>query len=84
MKEGKRMKEEKKMSYEEFRDIIRETLEKNPEGLAWKEIKRLANLQQKVPNNRWVRRLEGDIGLVRKEEIRQQEVKRTIWRLEGK
>lgn len=77
------MREKNKMSYEEFRDAIKETLEKNPEGLSWKEIKHLANLQQKVPNNRWVRWLERDIGLVRKEDVRRQEVKRTIWRLRG-
>jgi len=75
---------EEKKAYDEFRDIIKETLEKNPKGLAWKEIKRLGNLQQKVPNNKWVRQLEKDIRLERKEEKRQQEVKRTIWRLKNK
>jgi hypothetical protein len=54
------------MTYEEFVKIIREELEKEPKGLSWADIKkRRPELYQKVPNNRWVRNLESEIGLVR-------------------
>lgn len=64
------------MSYEEFRDRIRNVLKSEPEGLTWTEIRKRANLYQKFPNNKWVRRLEEDIGLTR------EKVKgRPIWKL---
>ena len=70
-------KKEEKMSYEEFRDRIRKVLESEPKGLTWTEIRKKANLYQKWPNNKWVRRMDKDIGLIR------EKVKgRTIWRLQ--
>jgi len=71
-----KMEEGKKMSYEEFKDKIEEVLKGESEGLTWTEIKERANLQQKVPNNMWVKMMESDIGLVREKRER-----RTIWRL---
>ena len=50
-------------SYEDFRDVIRQTLEGR--RLAWTEIRTTAKLPQLFPNNQWVRRLEKDIGLER-------------------
>lgn len=66
-----------KMTYEEFKKIIKEELEKEPKGLSWTEIKkRRHELYQKVPNNLWVRTLEREIGLT-KEKVET----KTIWRL---
>ena len=62
-------------SYEFFRRRVRETLSGNK--LTWTEIRTAARLPQKLPNNRWVRRLEDDIGLVREREHGVQ-----FWRLE--
>lgn len=65
-----------KMSYKEFRDIIQNVLKTEPNGLTWTEIRKRANLYQKFPNNRWVHKLEDDIGLIR------EKVKgRPIWKL---
>lgn len=70
-------KNPKKMTYEEFKEVIREELEKEPKGLTWTQIKqRRPELYQRVPNNLWVRLMERDIGL-----IRQKKGVKTIWRL---
>ena len=50
-------------SYEDFRNVIRQTLEGR--RLTWTEIRTTAKLPQLFPNNQWVRRLEKDIGLER-------------------
>ena len=52
------------ISYEEFQEKIRCTLD---DGIprTWTEIRTTAKLPQKFPNNIWVRRMEQDIGLVR-------------------
>jgi len=66
----------KKMTYEEFKQIIKEELEKAPNGLTWTQIReRRPELYQRFPANQWVRRLEKDIGLVR-ERIKG----RTVWK----
>jgi len=67
----------KEMTYEEFKAIIKEELEKAPEGLTWTQIrKRRLELYQRWPANQWVRQMEKDIGLIR------ERVKGTpIWRL---
>lgn len=68
-----------KMTYEEFKKIIKEELEKEAAGLSWTEIKsRRSELYQKVPNNLWVRTLESDIGL-----MREKVGLKTIWRLKA-
>lgn len=54
-----------KMPYEEFRDKIRRTLQYNDKGMTWTRIRSSLKLDQVVPNNKWVRRLEKDIGLMR-------------------
>jgi len=65
------------MSYEEFKQIIKETLEKAPNGLTWTQIReRRPKLYQKFPANQWVRRMEKDIGLIR---IRK--AGKTLWSL---
>ena len=36
--------------------------------LTWTEVRTMARLPQAFPNNQWVRRMETDIGLVRRRE----------------
>lgn len=72
-------KKPEKMTYEEFKKIVKEEIEKVPKGLTWTEIKtRRSEFHQKVPNNLWVRMLESDIGLIRKKRLDG----KTVWRLE--
>ena len=52
------------LTYEEFRDKIRETLQ-NMNSITWTEIRTIARLPQAFPNNKWVHRLEIDISLKR-------------------
>jgi hypothetical protein len=67
----------KKMTYEEFGQIVKKELEKAPDGLTWSEIrKRRPELYQRFPANQWVRRMEKDIGLTRSIVAG-----KTIWRL---
>lgn len=56
---------EQATSYEKFKTKIEAILKAEPEGLTWTEIKQRLNLPQRVPNNRWVRQMEEDIGLIR-------------------
>lgn len=51
--------------YEKFRDSVRNTLLAVAVPMTWTEIRAKAEFKQKFPNNRWVRRMENDIGLVR-------------------
>ena len=50
--------------YERFRDPIEMILKEAKEPLTWTEIKEKAGFQQRVPNNKWVKWMEEDIGLV--------------------
>jgi len=52
------------LTYENFRDKIEDVLKKSP-VMTWTEIRTLAKLPEKFPNNKWVHRLETDIGLKR-------------------
>lgn len=52
------------LTYENFRDTIRESLKQSGPS-TWTEIRTLAKLPEKFPNNKWVHRLEKDIGLKR-------------------
>ena len=52
------------LTYENFRDRIKETL-KQSGSLTWTEIRTVAKLPEKFPNNKWVHQLERDIGLKR-------------------
>jgi uncharacterized protein YeaO (DUF488 family) len=61
-------KEQKKKDitiYEEFKNSIKSILERYPNGLTWTQIRDKMNYFQKFPNNKWTRKLEFDIGLVR-------------------
>jgi len=52
------------LTYDTFRDKIKQVLRKSG-SLTWTEIRTNAKLPQAFPNNKWVRRLEVDIGLKR-------------------
>lgn len=56
-------KNKEEVLYEEFRDSIKNLLQRHPSGLTWTQIRDKLNLPQKVPNNIWVSRLKKDIGL---------------------
>lgn len=67
----------KKMTYEEFVQIIKEELKISPDGLTWSQIReRRPELYQRFPANQWVRQMEKDIGLTRTKKKG-----KTIWRL---
>jgi DNA-directed RNA polymerase subunit RPC12/RpoP len=53
------------LTYENFSNKIAQTLKSSSGPLTWTEIRTLAGLPQKFPNNEWVRRMERDIGLKR-------------------
>lgn len=53
-----------KMPYPEFRDKVKQTLQYS-DGLTWTQIREKLKLDQVVPNNKWVRQMEKDIGLMR-------------------
>jgi DNA-directed RNA polymerase subunit RPC12/RpoP len=53
------------MTYDDFSDKIRGTLEVAEGPLSWTEIRTKAALPQLFPNNQWVHRLEHDIRLRR-------------------
>ena len=67
MKKGeiKKMRQNPMVQYERFEEEIKSLLDENPEGLTWTEIKKSTNFPQKVPNNKWVKKLEEKIGLKR-------------------
>ena len=53
-------------NYEDFKVAIEGTLRTAGQELTWTEIRTLARLPQKFPNNQWVHKLEVDIALRRK------------------
>ena len=55
------------LTYEDFRDKIQDTLKKSG-PITWTEIRTIAKLPEKFPNNKWVHRMEQDIGLKRNKE----------------
>jgi hypothetical protein len=57
-----------RMSYDDFKAKIANTLKDASRPLTWTEIRTLASLPQLFPNNQWVHRMEKDIGLIRKRE----------------
>jgi hypothetical protein len=56
------------LTYEDFRDRIKNVMEEAGKDLTWTEIRTIAQLPQKFPNNQWVHRLEQDIGLKREKD----------------
>jgi hypothetical protein len=66
-----------KMSYEEFRNKVKETLQYQDNGMTWSQIRGKLKLDQVVPNNKWVWQLQKDIGL---ERLKQKD-NQIIWRI---
>jgi len=54
------------MTYDDFKDKIKETIVSSKQPLTWTEIRTTAKLPQAFPNNQWVHRMEKDIALQRK------------------
>src|SRR5690349_1281049 len=48
-------------TYEQFRDAVKSTIGGGGGPLTWTEIRTIAKLPQKFPNNQWVHQLEADI-----------------------
>jgi len=63
--------------YERFKTEIRRILRKAKQPMTWTEIKEAGGFRQKVPNNKWVKWMEEDIGLTR-EKTREG---RVVWKL---
>jgi hypothetical protein len=55
------------MRYMDFRDSIKNKLIKYPAGLTWRELKKSLDLPYNQPCPEWIKSLEGEIGLERKE-----------------
>jgi hypothetical protein len=55
-------------SYDDFSSKIANVLRGAGKPLTWTEIRTTGALPQAFPNNQWVRRMEQDIGLVRRRE----------------
>lgn len=53
-----------KLTYPQFRDEVRRVLQYS-DGLTWTQVRNQLKLDQVVPNNKWVRQMEKDIGLQR-------------------
>lgn len=58
-------RKEAAMTYEAFAKKIAEAITEAAQPLTWTEVRTIARLPQAFPNNKWVRRLESDIGLKR-------------------
>ena len=54
------------MTYVEFKQSIGSKLRKNSPGMTWNELKTALDLPYERPCPEWVRRLEKEIGLVRR------------------
>lgn len=56
------------MRYIDFKIQIQQALREHPEGFTWVELKAHLDLPYQTPCPEWVKRLEEDIGLVRRRE----------------
>ena len=55
-------------SYDDFKSAVEATIKQSSESLTWTEIRTIAGLPQKFPNNQWVHQMEKDIKLQRKKD----------------
>ena len=58
------------MQYTDFRNSIRQELLSNPSGLTWAQLRNRLSLPYDQPCQTWVLRLEKEIGLERKDRVR--------------
>ena len=63
--------------YEVFKATIERTLQEAGRALTWTEVRTMSGLRQKFPNNKWVHRMEDDIGLIREKTSKGT----TLWKL---
>ena len=56
------------LTYNEFKNKLVELLNTRDSGFTWQEIRKTLNMEQVVPNNKWVSQLETEIGLKRRKE----------------
>jgi hypothetical protein len=56
-------------TYEDFSSAVAKTLRSVDRPLTWTEVRTGARLPQAFPNNKWVRKMETDIGLERHRDI---------------
>jgi predicted Zn-ribbon and HTH transcriptional regulator len=61
-------KKQAQMAYEEFRDKIKVLLGSAKTPLTWTEVRTMAKLPQKWPNNEWVHRMYNEIKLRREKD----------------
>ena len=66
------------MKYIEFRNLIRNSLINNPDGLTWKELKKTLNLPYENPCQTWIYKLEDEINLIRSKGINRS----YIWKID--
>jgi len=66
------------VGYDNFKDKIEEILKTSEIPLTWTQIKEKAEFTQKVPNNKWVRQMENDIGLKR---VKDKKTKKILWNI---
>ena len=57
-------------SYEAFCKAVSAALKQAGRPITWTEVRTAARLPQAFPNNKWVRRMETDIGLKRERDAR--------------
>ena len=55
-------------SYDDFKAAIEKTIREAGKSLTWTEIRTIAKLPQKFPNNQWVHHMEKDIRLQREKD----------------
>lgn len=66
------------MTYYEFRDSIRGALLRDANGKTWKELKADLNLPYNQPCPEWIKAMEADSGLIR----RDRRGRALVWRIE--
>jgi hypothetical protein len=66
-----------KLTYDQFKTKVKQTLQYQDNGMTWTQIRDKLGLDQVVPNNKWVRQLEKDIGL---ERVKQKD-NQVVWRV---
>jgi len=65
------------MRYSEFRSAIQRELKANPDGLTWIQLRETLSLPYRTPCPTWVAQLEKEIGLERKNKVKNA----LIWKL---
>jgi bifunctional DNA-binding transcriptional regulator/antitoxin component of YhaV-PrlF toxin-antitoxin module len=69
---------QKKLDYDQFKDIVTHTLASLPQGCTWTELRLKAGLTQVTPSPIWVKMME-DEGILKR--FQQPGMSRIIWKL---